>query len=670
MVASHSLWLSRFGGQPDVLGKTIKANGRQFTIIGVMPPHFQFPGGARPTFWVPVENSQPREEGANIKVFARLEPGVTVTRTQAMLDMLAQQLLRDKPEVYDSEWRRRGGGFGLSIRPLRYEFTQERYGAADMQHTLWGLLAAIGFVLIIACVNVANLLLARTERRQHELVIRAAVGASRARLVRQLFTESVLLAGCGALAGLALTRWAMQVMIFLIPENMPRLRTIHMDAHVLGFTLIVSVGTALAFGLAPALLASRASLGGMLKQAGSGTTSSSSWRRYSNTLVIVEVALSVLLLAGAGLMIESVIRRLRKNPGYDADNLLVAHPGLLRGNKYASSDRTTTIHGALFDEMHERFAALPGVKAVGIAKLDFFELGFQVEGQEKPLGLQRAGTGVGASDIFRAMHIPLRSGRYLDKTDIGEHAGTVIVNETMARLCWPGQDALNKTFRDKDGRSYQVIGLIGDARIGLRERSVDPVEPMFFRPYYEQANTGGYGPFFVLRTESDPRSLIPAVRDVIKSVERSMTTPWFEVARETLYNATEAQRTYMLYLIVFALVGLSLAALGIYGVLSCSVGRRTREIGIRIAMGAQPRDVLGMVLLEGGHLVAAGTALGLITSFWLTRLLRHQLFEVSPTDPGVFLIVIVFLLGVALLACLVPARRAVRVNPMESLRHE
>jgi putative ABC transport system permease protein len=668
MVLSYSSWQSRFGGQADVLGKTIEANGRKFTIIGVMPHHFQFPSSAHSAFWIPVSDSNPREDLANIKAFVRLKPGVTVGQTQAMLDVVARQLLVEHPLIYDSEWRRRGGGFALLSRPLRHEFTQTHYGVEDLQRTLVGLLAAIGFVLLIACVNVANLMLARTEKRQQELAIRAAVGAGRARLMRQLLTESLLLAGCGALAGLALTVWGMKVLTLLIPENIPRLRPIHIDGHALIFTLLVSMGTALAFGLLPAWHASRTSVGSALKA--TGATISAAWRHYRSTLVVVEVALALLLLAGAGLMIESVIRLLRDNPGFDSENLLLVHPGLLRGEKYYVSSRSPQVYGALFDELQEQFAAMPGVEAVGIAKLGGFKLGFTIEGKEEPVGLLRAGTGVGAGDLFRAMRIPLLAGRYFDKADIGKESGTVIVNETMARLCWPGENALNKKFRDKDGPVYQVVGVVADARIGLRRLSVDPVEPTFFRPYYEQAHTGGYGPFFVVRARHDPRSLIPTARNVIKTVESSMTTPWFQVARQTLYDATQAQRTYMLYLVVFAIVGLLLAALGIYGVLAYSVSRRTREIGIRMAVGAERRHVLGMVMREGTRLIAMGVAIGLLAAFWLMQLLKNQLFQVSPTDPFVLGTVVLILLAVALTACLVPARRATKINPMEALRYE
>ena len=334
MVVSYSLWQSRFGGQADVIGKTIEANDRHFTIIGVMPPYFQFPSGAYPTFWLPVENPTPKEDLGNIHMFARLNPGITVQHTQAMLDTVAHQLLQEYPVIYNNSWRKRGGGFAFLTRPLRHAFMHTPYGAQDLQRTLFGLLAAIAFVLLIACVNVANLMLARTERRQQEFAIRAAVGAGRARLMHQLLTESVLLASLGSLAGLAVTVAGMKLLVLLIPQQIPRLRAIHIDAQALGLTLLVCVATVLAFGLVPAWQAARTSLGNALKRAGTGVSLGAVWRRYRSTLVVVEVALSLLLLTGAGLMIASVIRLLHVNPGFDPDNLLFVHPGLLRGQKY------------------------------------------------------------------------------------------------------------------------------------------------------------------------------------------------------------------------------------------------------------------------------------------------------------------------------------------------
>jgi hypothetical protein len=277
---------------------------------------------------------------------------------------------------------------------------------------------------------------------------------------------------------------------------------------------------------------------------------------------------------------------------------------------------------------------------------------------------------VGEGDLFRAMGIPLLAGRYFDKADLGKEAGTVIINETMAHRCWPGQNALHKTFRQKNGATLRVIGIVADARIGLRSHHLDPVEPTFFRPYHEKAAGGGFGPFFVVRTERDPQPLIPVMLERIRSVESSMTTPWFQVARQTIYASTEAPRLYMLYLVVFASVGLLLTALGIYGVLAYSVSRRTREIGIRLAIGAQWHHVMRMVLREGTRLVAAGVVIGLLGTFCLTRFLQNQLFEVSPTDPGVLLSVVLILSAVALLACALPAFGATRTNPVTALKAE
>lgn len=670
MVLSHAMWQSRFGGDPGVLGQTFEADGCHFTIIGVMPPHFQFPAGARPTFWTPASNPSPGENSPNNKLFVRLATGVTIAQTQAMLDVVSNQLLREFPGLYDTAWRRRSGGFALQARPLSHAFTQTPYGAADLRHTLWSLLAAIGFVLLIACVNVANLMLARTEQRQHEFAVRAAVGAGRLRLTRQLLTESLLLAGLGALAGLLLTFGGMKVLVFLIPESIPRLRAIQVDMSALGTTLALSLGTALAFGLVPAWHAGRSSGGNALKEAGTGATISAGWRRYRGSLVVAEVALSVLLLTGAGLMVASVIRLLRAQPGFDPENLLLVNPGLLRGEKYAFSDSGMARQRALFEELHARFTALPGVRSVGIAKIDRFWLGHTIEGREQTVGLRMAGSGVGESDAFRTMHVPLLAGRYFEPADLGDQNSTVIVNETMARLCWPGESALNKRFRDKNNRPFEVVGVVADARIDLRGRQSDAIEPTFYRPYQEQVATGGFGPFLVIRTDADPRALVQPVRDVIKSVESSMTTPWLRIASQTLYEATEAPRLYMLYLLAFAGVGLFLAVLGIYGVLTYSVARRTRELGIRLAIGAAPRQVSAMVIRDGTRLVIMGIALGLLAAFWLTRLMRSQLYEVSPTDPVVFASVVVFLFVAAWLACLVPARRAARINPMVALRHE
>jgi putative ABC transport system permease protein len=380
------------------------------------------------------------------------------------------------------------------------------------------------------------------------------------------------------------------------------------------------------------------------------------------------MALSLVLLTGAGLMIESVVRLLHVNPGFDPQNLLFAHPGLFRDGKYdMSKNHSGEVEALTYEQMREQFSALPGVKAVGVIKFQFAGTGYTIDGSDAPVALMPGGTGVGDGDAFRAMRTPLLAGRYLEKDDIGDKVGTVVINDTMARLCWSGESPLGKRFRNKGGRVFEVVGVMADARIDSYDGKI---EPIFFRPYYEQAWTGGRGPFFIVRTESDPKNLIAAVRDEMKAVEPNMTTPWFEVIRQTLYDATVAQRTYMLYLVIFAAVGLMLAAIGVYGVLAYSVARRTREIGIRMAVGAEPGQVLRMVMKEGLQLAALGAVSGLVAAFWLTQLLRSELFGVSPTDPGVMAGAVVVLGIVAAVACLLPAIRAVRINPMTALRYE
>jgi predicted permease len=320
-------------------------------------------------------------------------------------------------------------------------------------------------------------------------------------------------------------------------------------------------------------------------------------------------------------------------------------------------------------QLHERLAAVSGVKAVGIGKHGAWPEKLTLEGRDEPVEVLLDGCGVEQSDVFRAMRIPLRAGRYFETRDLGEGVGTAIINETMARTLWPGEDALGKRFRREAWRKapqYEVIGVVGDIR---DFRYDQPPRPTFYRPCHE-LRLEGFAPFFVIRTEADPRTLLPAIRKELSAAEPAMRAPQVIVCRQALYDSTQAQRTYMMFLVAFASVGLLLAALGIYGVLAYSVTRRTREIGIRMAVGAERRHVLTMVMAEGGLLVAVGIVLGLIAAFWLTRLLRHQLFEVSPTEPRVFIGVVLVLSAIALLACFLPARRATRINPMEALRHE
>jgi putative ABC transport system permease protein len=678
IVLSYTLWKSLLNGDRGAMGKTLELSGRRFTVIGVMPRHFVFPYGYT-QFWVPAEDPRwvPQTmTGPNIEVLARLNSDTTVEQAEAMLDTVAQRLIQDHATTwgYPDEWRERPGGLGFWIRPVRFAF-QESYGSEDLRRTLFGLLAAIGFVLLIVCANVANLSLARVERRQQEFAVRSALGAGRSRLMRQLLTESVLVGCVGGLGGLVVTVWGMKLLTILIPESMPRLKAIQMDGHVLGIALFVSVATGLLFGMAPALRAGRTRLNEALKQSVSGSSATVWQRRFRGTLVVVQFALALVLLTGAGLMIQSVMRLLRVDPGYDPENLLRVYVDL-PWEKYAFPHQEPK--NLLLAHLHERLAALPGVSAVGIDKQNFSQE-FKLTDSSPPVELRTAGCGVEESDLFRAMRVELLAGRYLNKSDLAgdyffknevvEGTSAVVVNETMARLCWPGENPIGKTFRaahERAKRSYEVVGVVGD----IRDYSYDQkVRPGFYRPYQE-FDLAGMAPAFVIRTAGEPATLVPAIRRALQAAEPAMNTPRITAFRQVLYDATQAHRTYMLFLVVFAWIGLLLSAIGIYGVLAYSVTRRTREIGIRMALGAQRRQVLALIMTEGARLIALGTVAGILAAFWLTRLLQKQLFEVSPTDPGVFTAVVLLLLAVAMLACLIPARRAANIDPMEALRTE
>jgi putative ABC transport system permease protein len=672
VVLSHAWWRSFLGGDPGVLGKTIDLSGRHFTVIGVMPPHFQFPWGGT-KFWVPARPIRLPPgwmTPPNIHVFARLKPDTAVAETEAMLATVAQRLSNDPAfeKTYGREWKRLPGGLGFWVRPARVQFTDHR---DDLQRTLYGLLAAIGFVLLIVCANVANLTLARTEKRQQELAVRAALGAGRRRLVRQLLTESVLLACLGGLGGIAVAVVGVQLLGGLVPESVPRLRPIQLNGAALGFTLLISLATGLAFGCAPAWQAGRTKLNEALKQGGAQATTGLSRRRSRSVLVVAELALALVLLTGAGLMIQSVARLLRVDPGFDPQNLLRVDLQLPwdKYNTIERGPRAVQLRKVLYAQLHERLAALPGVSAVGLGKHGAWPEKVTLEGRTEAVEVLVEGCGVEQSDLFRAMRVPLRAGRTFEPRDLGEGVGTAIINETMARTFWPGEDAVGKRFTREEWRRsprYEVVGVVADIRDSRYD--VAP-RPTFYRPCHE-LNLEGFAPFLVIRTGVDPRSLVPAIRKELSAAEPAMRAPQVTICRQVLYDSTQAQRTYMTFLVVFAVVGLALAALGIYGVLAYAVARRTREIGIRMALGAERRQVLTMVMAEGGRLVAAGIGLGLLVAFGLTRLLQHQLFQVSPTEPGVFIAVVVVLAAIALLACLLPARRAARIEPMEALRNE
>lgn len=670
VVLSFSMWQSHFGGDRNVIGRVLEMSGQHFTVVGVMPKWFA-PEGVDGGCWIPTEpwHEPGNQPGlANTQVVARLSPGTTLAQVQAMLDTVASQLqVAHKEDPNGLEWKKRLGGLRITVRPLRAQF-QGGYGSEDLRRTLLGLLAAISFVLLIVCTNIANLALARTERRQQELAIRSSIGAGRWRLARQLLTESVLLACIGGLAGIGLSVVGMKLLLSVVPDTMPRLKPIGLDIHALAYTMLISVVTGILFGVMPALRA--AQLSNTLKQASIGATIGFGHGRFRGALIVLEMALAVVLLAGGGLMIKSVVRLLHVKPGFDPQNVVYVKLGLPeeKYNEYVN-EHAPQLRKMLLSELQQRIQALPGIVSVGMGKHTVWPVKVRVEESNQNMEVGHEGCGVGAGDLFKALRVPLLAGRLLEERDRGPAGDTAVVNEAMARALWPGANALGKQFSEESSgatRTYQVIGVVGD----MRDSSyLEQIRPTFYRPC-DELGIFGLPVFLAIRTKVDPRPLVPGIRNELRMAEPDMRSPEIRIEGQQLFDSTQAQRTYMTYLVVFAAVGVLLCAIGIYGVLAYSVARRAREIGIRIAIGAQRGDVLRMVIGEGLRLSLAGVAVGLLAAFWLTRALQSQLFEVTSSDPYVMASVVVLLLGVALFACYLPGRRAARIDPMSALRYE
>ena len=658
VVLTHAFWKNRLGGDPSWVGKAIRLGDQQHTVIGVMPPHFQFPNGAE--FWVPADDPQvmPAEKDSRGRrfwpaflVFARLAPGVSVEQARAMLAVLAHQ--------YEEDHRKALGGYtSFQVRTMREVLTNDK-----LDRTKPGFVGAMIFVLLIACANVANLNLARTEARQHELAIRGALGAGRLRLLWQLLLESLLTALAGAVVGVILAYWSFGLMERLLSSWQQRLRAIELDWQVLAYALLVAVIAALVSGTAAAWYGATRPVASALKQTGMQTTPGVLRNLYRRGLVVLEVSLTMVLLGGAGLMIQSVVHLLRTNLGFESANLIN-----LRINPAFDSTKYRTLEAKnlLLDEVHRRLSAVPGVEAVGIEST--YSVGkFTVTGREEPVELYYGASGVGDADAFKAMKVPLLRGRYFDEQDLGANAMAVVVNETLARRCWPGENAVGKTIRPTDAKDpniYEVVGVVPYCW----PWPPDPVWPLFYRPHQVGFTFEGWD--FCVRTRTRPEGLIKPLLAELKAAAPELRKPGISVVKDTLYENTRAHRTYMCYLGVFGAVGLLLAGVGVYALLAYSVALRGREIGIRMALGAAESGVVRMVLRQGMTLVGMGIALGLGAAWALTRFLRAMLYEVSPMDPLTLAAGALLLSLIALLACFIPARRAARIDPMTALRYE
>ncbi|HXG64194.1 MAG TPA: ABC transporter permease [Blastocatellia bacterium] len=653
VILSHGLWQRRFAADPNIVGQTVLMNDRNYTVVGVMPADFIYPN-RRTEIWVPLtpdQDDRNNRGGHSLGVIARLKPGITLDQARAEMDGIAANL----EQQYQVNT-----GHGVNIFPLYEEVV------GDIRPMLWVAFGAVGFVLLIACANVANLLLARAATRQKEIALRTALGAGRGRIVRQLLTESLLLALAGGALGVLLALWGVDALLTISPNSIPRVWEIGLDGRVLGFTLLVTLATGLFFGLIPALQASRPNLNEALKEGGRTLSASFRRNRLRSIFVISEVAICLVLLIGAGLMARSFIRLLDVDPGFNPENVLTANVSL-SPIKYREPHQRV----AYYRESLEKIKALPGVQAAGII-LDLPMSGnaasryFRIEGRPPQPPGQGYNTNLNATapGYFKTMGIPLIAGRDFDERDVIGAPEVVIINEAMAREFWPDEDPLGKRLAVGDGPWRTVIGVVGNVK--YRGLDADTRQEMYW-PYYQMGFSGGT---FVARTGSDPENMAAAVRSAMQEVDRDQPVYNIRAMEEVMSETVAPRRFNMLLLAIFAGVALALAAVGIYGVMAYTVNRRTHEIGIRMALGASRGDVLKLVVGQGMALAAVGVSIGLVAAYGLTRLLASLLFGVSDKDPVTFIALSLLLAGVALLACYVPARRATKVDPMVALRNE
>ena len=663
LVISHHLWMRMFGGDPAIIGRTIPFREGPMTVVGVMPPHFSFPD-AEFEYWRPAEGPVPGTDEylPNMRVIAEMRPEVDRAQVQAFLAVLTQ---------------RQGHEFTAgnpSWYPFQIRLLRDMFSTPELRRSLGLLLGAIMFVLLIAAANVANLQLVRTESRQQELAVRAALGASRARVFRQLLTESLLLAVLGATAGIAVTVLGLDLLPKLIPANLPRLKPIALNFEVLGISAGLTLATGLLFGLAPAWPGARSNLSDVLQLNATTATRDRRCGWFSRGLIAGQITLVFVLLTGAGLMVRSVFGLLRVNPGLDPQHVVRVYPsiqGFQRGlySPDPAKDKATDAAFAFYANARQRLAAIPGVVAAGVA-FEGPETEVSTAPGALPARLMNFWIGVEAADPLRVMRVPLRQGRWLERGDGGEGVGRVVVNETAARRLWPGETGVGKRFWRKEHNvevPCEVVGVVGDTRDWSRQ--VEP-EPIFYRALRKEQNIDTAPKFLVIRTAANPSALYKPMGRALKDAGVDETMSEFYVLREVLDTAMTGHRIVMLCLSIFGGVGLLLAAIGLYGVLAYSVARRTREIGIRMALGAQIADVLRLTMGNGLWLVGVGGMLGLALSLATGRVLRSYLFGLNSADPATFIAVSLLLTSAALLACWLPARRAARVNPTEALRHE
>jgi putative ABC transport system permease protein len=659
ILISHRLWRDRFGADADLVGQEILLNGEKYSVIGVMPPGFSFPN-KNADLWVPLAFTPQglTERGQHfLTVVGELQPGVSVTQANAELRVFSQSLRQQHMDIMRFV-------DGFTAVPLQETYTR------DVRGGLIVLLVAVAFILFIACANIANLLLSRATARQREIALRSALGAGRGRIVRQLLTESAVLAIAGGALGILLTEASFRFLKTLIPEDLSRTVSLTLSLSVLAFAMVVSLASTFLFGLTPAIQISKKDLIDPLKEGGKGSTGG---RRKSlgNLLVIGEIALSLVLLVAAGLLLESLVNLRRQDPGFRSDQVLTAHIDVPDG-RYPDFVRRTQF----FQAVLERVKGLPGVRSAGCTSVLPLTWKSGMAGF-LPEGVVRLDIQYGALDrvvspgYFETMRIPLIRGRFFDERDGPSAPFVAIVNQTMARKFWPNEDALGRGLRFNLGganfRSTQIIGIVGDVKqMGLNE---PPKEEMYF-PYWQADGNYMRPRDLVILTAGSPMNLASAVRQAVWSIDPDQPVSAIMTMDDVLDREVLQRRVQTALLGGFATLALTLACVGIYGVMAYLVTQQRHEIGIRLAVGAHPRHILGLILNRGAQLTATGVGIGIATALLATRLMRGLLFGVTPIDPITFGSVALLLILIALAACYIPARRAMRVDPMVALRYE
>ncbi len=659
---SYGMWQRRFGADRNLVGKTIKLDGLDYTVVGIMAPGFQFPiiGGDYlfpADLWVPLPLTEKRAADRNtsyLLVVGRLKPGVTIKKAQAEIDVIAKQLEREYPAT--------NTGDRIKLVPLREAII------GDSRLTLFILFGTVVLVLLIACANTANLLLARAATRQKEIAIRTALGVSRGRMIRQLLTENMILAIIGGGLGLLIATVGTKLLVVLSPENIPRLKETGLDISVLSFTLAVSVLTGLIFGLAPALQLIKGDLNQFLNESGRGSSSGSGRARIRSSLVVVEVALALMLLISSGLMIKSFVELLLVKPGMNPSNLLTLELSL--SPKKYSDLKTQT---AFFTNVVNRTQNLPGVESVAGASTLPLSGGsstiFNIEGRPVPPENQLPWAGFQwvTPNFFRTLNIPLIKGREFSEGDNETTPKVVVINERLARQHWGDGDPIGQKIKIRYGTEKvirEIVGVVGNVKhLGLDRE----VQAEIYMPTYQAPE---YFMYLLVRTKSNPLALAKVIQNEVARIDKDQPVANIKTMENVFSESVAPRRFSMLLITLFAAIALVLSSVGIYSVISYSVAQRRQEIGIRMALGANAKDVLTLVIGQGFKLVLIGTVIGLAGAFGLTRLLQSMLFNVSTTDPAVFFGISFTLISVALLASYIPARRAAKIDPMTALRHD